>query len=196
ELSSDGGLLPEGAGSPYPFDTDGDQKADALTPPGVQGLTFSRTAYIALKVPFDVFAPGPDLSFQGVFRCRKVRIFDQNGVQQGAPVFSDNPAWCILDLLTRVRGLSDSRIDYASFKAAADYCDQLISINGADVKRFISNVAFTQPVDLDQALDALLVTCRGSLLDYGGTIKLRIDQPRSPVFDFTPDNIIESSFSA
>src|SRR5262245_4490712 len=57
ELSSNGTLDPEGTGSLHPFVADGDQKADGLTPPGIQGLTFSRTAYLALSIPFDVFAP-------------------------------------------------------------------------------------------------------------------------------------------
>src|SRR5258705_6970914 len=52
QLSSDGTLNPEGTGSLYPFEHDGDQQADTLTPPGIQGLTFSRTAYLALRVPF------------------------------------------------------------------------------------------------------------------------------------------------
>src|SRR4051794_22635333 len=71
ELSSDGTLNPEGVGAIYPFSDNGDQKVDSLTPPGIQGLTFSRTCYISLTIPQDVFAPGPDLQFQGVFRTRK-----------------------------------------------------------------------------------------------------------------------------
>ncbi len=190
-------LYPEGEGSHHPFDQDGDQKADSLTPPGVQGLTFSRTAYLALRIPFDVFAPGPELSVVGVFRTRKVRIFDAQGVQTGYE-YSDNPAWQIADLLTTVRGLPDSRIDWASFRTAADYADALIDPtgDGSQVKRFVSHVAFTEEADFDQGLAALLATCRGFLLDSAGAIQLRIDQARAPIFDFTMDNIVEGSFSA
>lgn len=196
-LSSNGTLDPEGTGSLYPFVADGDQKADGLTPPGIQGLTFSKTAYLALYVPFDVFAPGPELDVRGVFRTRKVRIFDSGGVQIGYE-YSENPAWQIADLLTVVRGLSDSRIDWASFAAAAGYCDALIDPvgDGTQVKRFLSNVAFTEQVNFDQALLALLSTCRGLLLDTEGTIKLRIDQARTPLFDFDMNNIVEGSFAA
>ena len=67
QLSSDGTLSPTGVGSLYPFDEAGDQKADSLTPPGIQGLTFSRTAYLALSVPFDVYAPSASLSVIGVY---------------------------------------------------------------------------------------------------------------------------------
>ena len=188
-------LYPEGVGALYPFTLDGDQKVDSLTPPGVQGLTFSRTAYLALRIPFDVFAPGPDLSVIGIFRTRKVRLFDAQGVQTSYE-YSENPAWQIADLLTSVRGLADSRLDWASFVAAAAYCDALIEINGETVNRFVSHVAFTEEVDFDQGLHALLSTCRGILLDEGGTIKLRIDQPRTSVFDFTMDNIVDGSFAA
>jgi hypothetical protein len=118
EISSDGTLNPEGSGSLFPFDQDGDQKADSLTPPGVQGLTFSSTSYIALRVPYDVFSPTNGLEVQGVFRTRKVRFFNSEGVQTGY-AYSDNPVWQIADMLTTVRGLSDSRIDWPSFVAAA-----------------------------------------------------------------------------
>ncbi|HWP85955.1 MAG TPA: phage tail protein [Terriglobia bacterium] len=196
ELSSGGTLDPEGAGSPYPFAADGDQKVDSFTPGGVQGLTFSRTAYLALRIPFDVFAPGPALDVRGVFRTRKVRLFNSEGVQTGYQ-YSENPAWQIADLLTQVRGLPDSRLDWASFVAAANYCDQLIDPDGqGSVPRFVSNVAFTEEVSFDQALRALLATCRGLLLDTEGTIKLRIDQPRAPVFDFDMNNIVAGSFEA
>ena len=195
EISSDGTLNPEGDGSLFPFEQDGDQKADSLTPPGVQALTFSRTSYIALKVPIDVFSPTDGLEVQGIFRTRKVRFFDSQGVQTNY-AYSDNPVWQIADMLTTVRGLPDSRIEWPSFVVAADYCAQTISINGCDVPRFVSHIAFTQDVDFDKALDAILATCRGILTDTGGSISLRIDQPRSPIFDFTPDNIVDGSFSA
>ena len=187
QLSSNGTLHPEGL--------TGGQKVDSLTPPGVQGLTFSRTAYVALHAPFDVFAPGPEMIVRGIFKTRKVRFFDSNGVRTGYG-YSDNPAWQIADLLTAVRGLSDSRLDWASFKAAADYCDALIPINGQQVKRFVSHVAFTEEVDFDQALETLLLTCRGHLLDTAGTIALRIDQARGSILDFDMDSIIDGSFSA
>ncbi|MBI4459492.1 MAG: hypothetical protein HY648_05490, partial [Acidobacteria bacterium] len=194
QLSSDGALEPEGTGSLWPFDDEGDQKVDALTPPGIQGLTFSRTAYLALRIPFDPFAPGPELSVRGVFRTRKVRLFDAGGVQT-AFEYSENPAWQIADLLTTIRGLPDSRLDWASFKAAADYCDEQIEGGeGGAVRRFVSHVAFAEEVDFDRALEAPLATCRGYLTYIAGTIGLRIDQPRSPVFDFTMNNIVEETF--
>jgi len=195
QLSSNGTLDPEGTGSLFPFVADGDQKADGLTPPGIQGLTFSRTAYLALYVPFDVFAPSPALDVRGVFRTRKVRIFNSEGVQIDFQ-YSENPAWQIADLLTTVRGLPDSRVDWASFAAAAAYADALIDPagDGTLTRRFLSSVAFTEEVNFDQALLALLSTCRGQLLDTEGSIKLRIDQERTPIFDFDMNNIVEGSF--
>ena len=194
QLSSNGTLDPEGRGSLWPFEEDGDQKVDALTPPGIQGLTFSRTAYLALRIPFDPFAPGPELSVRGVFRTRKVRIFDASGIEIGYE-YSENPAWQIADLLTTIRGLPDSRLDWQSFSEAAAYCDQLITINGQATPRFQSHVAFAEEVDFDEGLLALLSTCRGFLLDEAGVIQLRIDQPRTPAFDFTMENIVEGAFS-
>jgi len=197
QLSSTGDLTPEGQGSLYPFNLDGDQKADSMIPPGIQGVTFSRTAYLALTIPFDAFAPSATPSVIGVYQTRQVRFFNSNGVLTGTG-WSDNPAWHIADILTTVRGLPDSRLDWPSFYNAAQYCAQQIDpyATGALYPRFVSNIAFTQTVSLDQALQALLSTCRGCLLDYGGLVSLRIDQPRSPVFDFTMDNIVWGTFQA
>ncbi len=198
EFSAGSTLDPEGVGSPYNFSTDGDQKADLFTPATVQGLTFSRTAYIALKIPFDPGAPSGAVSFQGVFRCRKVSIRNSVGTETSF-AFSDNPAWQIADLLVSVRGLATSRIDWQSFIDAAAYCNATIDVYGdasAFPRRFVSNIAFTQDVDFDQALEAILATCRGSLADYGGKIYLQIEQAADPVFDFTMANIADGSFSA
>lgn len=192
-----------GVGSPHPFATDGDQKIDAYQPAGVTGLTFSHTCYLALSVPFDQFAPEPGMPVLGIYKTRKVSIRNAAGAETSF-AYSDNPAWCIADLLTSVRGIAVSRVNWQSFIDAAATCDALINPDGeGNVKRFLCNVAFTEEVDFDEALAALLITCRGALMDADGLISLRIDQTRSSVFDFSDhptagggDNIVAGTFEA
>lgn len=195
EVSNDNLLNPEGTGALYPFTDAGDQKVDALTPPGVQGLTFSNTAYLALSIPFDAYAPGPALDVRGVYRTRRVRIFNSAGVQIDYR-YSENPVWQIADLLTRIRGLADSRLDWESFAASAAYCDEPIPVEGGFAPRFVSHIAFADDQDLDSALTSLLLTCRGSLMDSAGVLELSIAQPRPNTFDFHSGNILDGSFHA
>ncbi len=166
----------------------GSQKISRWFPGGVTQLNFSHTAYIALWIPRDVAAPGPDLDIRGIYRARKLQEYDSSG---SPTVFqwSANPSWEILDLLLNFFKLPTSRIDFASFVTAAGDCDALVNGN----KRFQANVFFTDEQG-DQALDRLLSACRGFLTDYAGKISLRVDKARSSVHDFTMDNIGDGSF--
>lgn len=166
----------------------GSQKISRWFPAGVTQLNFSHTAYIALWIPRDVAAPGPDLDIRGVYRARKLQEYDSGG----APTvyqWSANPAWEILDLLLKFYKFPTSRIDFASFVTAAADCDVLVGGN----KRFESHLFFTEEQG-DQALDRLLATCRGFLTDYAGKVSLRVDKARASVHDFSMDNITAGSF--
>lgn len=171
---------------------DGDQKIDEFFPNNLTGLTFSHTAYVAIKTPNDPNAPSPGFDVRGVYRTKKVNIYDAAGVLQSYS-YSANPAWCCLDVL--LRAVPESRIDFPSFKAAADYCDADITINAVVYNRFECHVAVTQYTDIGEALKLILSTCRGRLFEDQGKIFLSIDQIRSAQHTFKRDNIAFGSFS-
>ena len=177
------------------------QQICSLFPSAFTGLTFSRTAYIALDLPDDPAAPGPGFDVRGIYKTRRVRIFDADGNQAGY-AYSANPAWQLLDafiaLHLKPHGLAKealtpaekARIDFAGFQSAARFCDADI---GGGVKRFESHVAFLDTADLGSIFETLRALCRGYLLEQDGKLGLFIDQPRRSVFTFSTDHILTSS---
>ena len=89
-----------------------------------------NTAYILATIPInDQFNGRIDVS--AVVKGRliqkyKVNAADPRGYSEdGAKVYSDNPAWCILDFLTAYNGvhLKEEQLNIPSFIEAAAYCD-------------------------------------------------------------------------
>jgi hypothetical protein len=182
------------------------QKICSIFPTQYTPLTFSRTAYLSLLLDPDPGAPTAGFDVRGIYRTKRVRTFDSSGNQTGY-AWSQNPVWQILDLLIdywiKPRELVNAaltsgekaKIDFVSFASAAAYADAVITVNGEDVVRFQSNVAFVDETDLNAALTAILAQCRGFLLQEDGKFKIEIDAPRSSVFTFTSANIVEGSLS-
>lgn len=73
----------------------GDQKIDLWFPAGIQGLTFSRTAYVVIRSDSDIEAPTSEFLVLGKYKTRKVRTFDGNGVET-AFEYSANPVWAVV----------------------------------------------------------------------------------------------------
>ena len=172
----------------------GDQKIDAWFPAGIQGLTFSRTAYVVIRSDSDIEAPTSEFLVLGKYKTRKVRTYDASGVETGF-LYSANPVWYVLDVLLLREPAT--RINFATFAAEAAFCDALITVNGVEVPRFESHVAFPRQTGLGQALQAILNTCRGYLFDDGGKVSIRIDAARAAAHTFTdaaPSNIVDGSF--
>ncbi len=170
---------------------DGDQKIDLWFPGGLQGTTFSRTAYIAILADDVIFAPTDDFDIRGIYRTRKVKTFDSIGTELSF-AYSANPVWCALDLLLLRE--PQSRIDFASFAAEATYADATLTINTINYPRFECHVAFPRQVDLGRALEAVLATCRGYLVDDGGKISIGIDKARSGVHTLDMSNTRRGAF--
>ncbi len=101
--------------------TGADQKEKAKKVGGLKD-----TAYIALTAQ-----AGPSLSgginLTTIAKGSKVKVYSdpENYTVQ----YSNNPAFCILDFLTRYNGcgININEIDVQSFIESADYCDELIS---------------------------------------------------------------------
>ena len=147
------------------------------------------TAYIytRLKYDQDVF-PGGVPTITADVKGRKV--YDPRDT---STAFSNNPALCIRDYLTNDRygrGIDSSLIDDTAFSAAANYCDETVTIGGASVKRYTCDgVVDTSRTSLEN-IKELLTACRGFLIFTGGKYKLVIDKPETATFTFDEDNII------
>lgn len=171
----------------------GDQKIDLWFPAGLEQLTFSRTAYIVVRVTDPAVAPERDFDVRGIYRTRKVGIYDGAGTQTSF-VWSANPVWQALDLL--LLDQPPARINFASFVAEAAYAAELITIDSIEYPRFVSHLAFTSQTNVGAALETVLATCRGYLIDDGGKIAIRLDKARAAAHTLRMSNIFDKSFRA
>lgn len=86
-------------------------------------LTFSRTAYVALKLAPDDTAPSDGYSVKSIWKARKVRSFDASG-NLADYEWSPNPATILLDLLItghiapRKRNVPNEEIETAANSGA------------------------------------------------------------------------------
>lgn len=128
--------------------------------------------------------------------------FPNYGTRTGA-----NPALVILDYLTSKRygggvpyaardGGSLDFIDEASFIAAANYCEQAVSIPPSGTEdRFGFNGAVNTGRVVGENLADMLATCRGQLIWQGGKFRLVIGQvTTAETFELTEDNILSIEF--
>ncbi|MFZ2738098.1 MAG: phage tail protein [Burkholderiaceae bacterium] len=148
-------------------------------------------AYLVLHLTYSQSAFGGLPTVTADVRGRKV--FDP---RTGIAAYSNNPALCIRDYLTHSRygrGISADLIDDESFIAAANHCEEIVSIpDGSQMRYSCDGLVNIDNTALDN-LKSLLTSCRGMLVYSGGRYKLVIDRRWSQdCFAFTEDNITGS----
>ena len=169
------------------------QAADSNLVSAVSGWTSNHqlkgTAYLYLKFEYDqdAYASGlPTITTD----IKGVKVYDPRTLDTA---WSDNPALCIRDYLTNTRygrGIETSLINDATFNAAANYCDENVTIGGVSKKRYTCNGVVDASQGSMDILKKLLTACRGFLIFSGGKYKLVIDKPETAGFTFSEDNII------
>lgn len=111
---------------------------------------------------------------------------------------SSNPALIIRDYLLNQRfglglawNVSEDKIDDDSFEAAANYCDESVTIGGAAPARYTCDGILNVDADPADNLRALLTCCRGMLVFSAGQYKLIIDKAETAEsFTFDETNIV------
>ena len=100
-------------------------------------------------------------------------VFDP---RNNTTAFSSNAALCILDFLTDSKigiGIDYSKIDEASFIAAANICDQDVPlVAGGTEKRYTINASFTSDQSKSEILEEMFSACDGRLTYSGGKYRL------------------------
>jgi len=141
-------------------------------------------------------APEYDCMVKG----RLVRIFTTTIAYTTA--WSDNPAWCLLDLLTdTVSGLgawiADDDLDIQSFIDWAAFCDRLVPKNaqGELEKQFRLNIVLDGSMNGIETVHQICITGRANWMLRGMKWAIRIDQPEEPVQLFTMGLIHPDTFS-
>ncbi|MFU1851809.1 host specificity protein J [Citrobacter portucalensis] len=112
------------------------------------------------------------------------------------PAWTDNPAWCVLDMLTHPRYGMGSRIDVAdvdkwALYAIAQYCDQPVPDGfGGTEPRISCNAYLT---DQRKAWDVLRDFCslmRCMPVWNGSTLTFVQDRPADKVWTYTQSNVV------
>tara|TARA_Y100001937_G_scaffold112774_1_gene160725 strand:- start:6895 stop:9768 length:2874 start_codon:yes stop_codon:yes gene_type:complete len=140
-------------------------------------------AYVYAQLEFDqdAFPQGlPNISAT----VKGAKVFDP---RNSSTAFSDNSALCIRDFLTNTRyglGCSADEIDDTSFIAAANTCDENITLaaggptTGTE-KRYTCNGSFETNQSPKQILENLLTSCAGILTYTNGKFRLLVGEFRS-----------------
>lgn len=182
-----------------------DQEADPTLMAGIAdwdaACRLRGVAYLWVRIEYDQNYFGGGMPTITV-RLRGKKVYDP---RTGLTAWSDNPALCARDYLlgrqpgsawlgygwTAARGVTADDLEEDLFIAAANYCDQVISIAGVEQKRYICNGVLDPTQDPKENMDALLSACRGMLFCSGGKWRLILDGPRvTSDFEFNEDNII------
>lgn len=112
-----------------------------------------------------------------------------SGVDQ-TPVYSNNAAWVIKDYLTSNYGMNDddTNIDYTTFEAAADVCDQTDILSDGTAQYTVNGVVnLNQPIRT--VLEQMMTSCGGTLFWGAGMWKLYAGEFTAPTKTFTLDDL-------
>ncbi|MGH6718758.1 MAG: phage tail protein, partial [Alphaproteobacteria bacterium] len=144
-------------------------------------------AYVHARLRWDdrVFASGiPDV------RCvvQGKKLYD---TRTSTTAFSHNPALAVHDYLTNVLGIAAADIDTASVNAAANVCDEAVTLkSGGTEDRYRVNGtvdANERPIDV---LAGLLGAMAGTLVITGGKFTLHAGSPTAATVALTEADII------
>lgn len=152
----------------------------------LQGIAY---VYIRLEFNADAFPNGePAISFL----VKGKKIYNPN---TSATAWSDNAALCLRDYLTSANGLnaSDSEIDDTLFAAAANVCDETVTLAaGGTEKRYTANGSFTTADTPRGLIDNLLTSLAGTIWNAQGKWRLKAAAYTTPLVAFTEDDLRSS----
>ena len=151
---------------------------------------------------------GAYVDWDGNFRGDKLEF---NNLTQTAdqanyePVFTDNPVWIFMDMLTNPRyGLGNyldpegtfSQIDKWTMYQIAKYCDELVPDGkGGSEPRFTCNTYIAKNQDALKTLKQFATVIRSMLIWYNGEVTLGSNIQKGAVYTFTKGNVVDGEFA-
>ena len=160
-------------------------------------LTYPFTAMLGIKILATDQISGSLPEVTTLIEGLKVETFTGSG---STVEFSDNPMWCLWNLLVNARygagnQITASGLDSTLALEGAEYCDELVSVTGStDERRFELDVVLdVQKPALDMIRD-IAQTFRGLPFWSEGTIKPLIDKVETPTAQFGMGNIVRGTF--
>ena len=140
--------------------------------------------YVRYEYDQDIFPNGVPLI---TAKVQGKKVFDP---RTSTTAYSNNAALCIRDFITSSYGLNDSTIDDTSFQAAANECDETVSLSGGGTeKRYTINGVIRADRSIGDVLQDLTTACAGTLFWGAGSWKLKAGAYSSPVKTLTLDDL-------
>jgi hypothetical protein len=138
----------------------------------------------------DLFANGTP---NATFDVKGRKVYDP---RTGLTVWSDNPALCVRDFLSNTDfglGAPDSEIDDALVIAAANICDEVVSIAAGTEKRYTCNGSFQTSEEPGVILEEMLSSMAGNLVYIGGKWRMYAGAWRPPTVPALTDSDFRSN---
>lgn len=111
----------------------------------------------------------------------------------GVTAWSDNPALAILDYLRNAEyglGADDDEIDFSSFVAAANVCDEPVAVAaGGTTARYTCNGVVDMAQRPDDVVEQLLTSLDGRLVYAQGTYRLHAGAAAAPSWAIDEDDL-------
>ena len=177
--------------------------------------TYPNSALVGLKVDAEQFSNIPSRKY--LVKGIKVKIPHNATVRSdgslsysgtfngtlGAAQYTNDPAWCLYDLLTSDRyglgsHLQESALDKFSFYQASVYSSQLIDDGtgtGNTEPRFSCNVAIQNQQEAYNVINQMCSVFRSMPFWSAGAFTITQDSPKDSSYLFTLANVLEPGFS-
>ena len=177
--------------------------------------TYPNTALVGLKVDAEQFSSIPTRKY--LVKGIKVKVPHNATVRAdgsltytgvfngtlGAAQFTNDPAWCLYDLLTSDRyglgsHLQESSLDKFSFYQASLYSSQLIDDGtgtGNTEPRFTCNVSIQNQQEAYNVINQMCSVFRSMPFWSAGALTITQDSPKDSSYLFTLANVLEPGFS-
>ncbi|WP_051202940.1 TipJ family phage tail tip protein [Desulfovibrio aminophilus] len=161
-------------------------------------VSYANTAILALELDSELFGtniPTPSVEIYGI----KVRVPSNynpatrvstgiwNGTWAASRAWTDNPVWCLYDLLTSRRygcgayGLEDGNVDKWSASTVAAYCDGLVPDGyGGTEPRFRVGCVINSREPVYNVLAVFASVFRGALCWSSDLVMFAADMPAEP----------------
>ena len=159
---------------------------DGTGQPASASFVGNDIAYIYTRLAFHekVFANGIPL-ITAVVKGKKV--YDP---RTDTTAYSNNAALVIRDYLTSAYGFNDDEIDDTYFSAAADICDENVTLDaGGTEKRYTINGVVRASTSHQEVLTKMMSACGGTLFWGGGKWKLIVGDYTAPTKTLTLDDL-------
>ena len=177
--------------------------------------TYANSALVGMKVDAEQFTSIPTRKY--LVKGIKVKIPHNATVNSdgslayagvfngtlGAAHYTNDPAWCLYDLLTSSRyglgdHLQDSGLDKFSFYAASVYCSAQVDDGtgaGTTEPRFSCNVAIQNQQEAYDVINQMCSVFRAMPYYESGSLTITQDSPKDSSYLFTLGNVTPPGFT-